>query len=190
MNELKGNDESGNGSVDAPYLSVFAALQQHSADANVLVLKDDKEGYAPVSQAAMKKAKKRLEDAEKKRKKAEEQQLKASQDAEAANADETRRLEESKSIKLVQDSSLPAAQPIKIRQATSMRGKRVRASGWVHRMRTQGKDMRFVVLRDGSGYLQCVMTGAACQTFEALTLTWNRPSPCTASSRSFPPARR
>lgn len=48
---------------------------------------------------------------------------------------------------------------IKIRQAIANRGKRVKVSGWVHRLRVQGKDMMFIILRDGSGYLQCVLTG-------------------------------
>lgn len=48
---------------------------------------------------------------------------------------------------------------IKIRQSTENRTKRVKVSGWVHRLRVQGKDMMFIILRDGSGYLQCVLTG-------------------------------
>ncbi|CAI2180969.1 795_t:CDS:2 [Funneliformis geosporum] len=51
------------------------------------------------------------------------------------------------------------------------RGKRVKVSGWVHRLRTQGKDMKFIVLRDGSGYLQCILTGKLCHTYDALTLS-------------------
>ncbi|CAG8581163.1 4979_t:CDS:2 [Funneliformis mosseae] len=55
--------------------------------------------------------------------------------------------------------------------SVSNRGKRVKVSGWVHRLRTQGKDMKFIVLRDGSGYLQCILTGKLCHTYDALTLS-------------------
>lgn len=50
-------------------------------------------------------------------------------------------------------------------------GKRVSVSGWVHRLRVQGKDMMFVIIRDGTGYLQCLLNGRLCHTFDALTLS-------------------
>lgn len=46
----------------------------------------------------------------------------------------------------------------------------MRVSGWVHRHRDQNKII-FIVLRDGTGYLQCVLSGKVAQTYEALTLT-------------------
>ncbi|CAK5077297.1 unnamed protein product [Meloidogyne enterolobii] len=51
-----------------------------------------------------------------------------------------------------------------------MCGQRVQIFGFVHRCRQQRKDL-IVVLRDGTGFLQCVLSGVLCQTSEALTLT-------------------
>lgn len=46
----------------------------------------------------------------------------------------------------------------KIAHLESLRSKRVRVFGWVHRLRNQ-KDIIFIVLRDGTGYLQTVLSG-------------------------------
>ena len=46
----------------------------------------------------------------------------------------------------------------KIVRLANHRGERVRVSGWVHRKRDQ-QEILFVVLRDGTGYLQAVFTG-------------------------------
>ncbi|EED82625.1 predicted protein, partial [Postia placenta Mad-698-R] len=81
-----------------------------------------------------------------------------------------RLLEESKKIVLTEDPSLPRAIKAKIGNLAPLRSKRVRTSGWVHRLRDQNKII-FVVLRDGTGYLQCVLSGQVAQTYEALTLT-------------------
>ena len=87
-----------------------------------------------------------------------------------------RLLEESKKIVLVEDPALPAAKKVrrccaglpsrwgthrsqaKIGHLEPLRGQRVKVSGWVHRLRSQ-KDIIFIVLREGTGYLQCVLSG-------------------------------
>lgn len=101
-------------------------------------------------------------------------------------------LEESKTIILYEDVSLPSAVLIKIRQGVGYRDRRVKLFGWVHRLRRQGttssnemsfhkchtdvisftgKALMFVTLRDGTGFLQCVLNDVLCQTYDALTLS-------------------
>ena len=46
----------------------------------------------------------------------------------------------------------------KIGNLEPLRTKRVRVSGWVHRLRDQ-KGIKFIILRDGTGYLQAVLSG-------------------------------
>ncbi|KAI8922054.1 hypothetical protein DFJ77DRAFT_482236 [Powellomyces hirtus] len=173
--EVQGDDAKGTGAEGAPFKTVLRAVE-HAAGGNaeILVRKTTEEGYQPAAKTALKKAQKLVEA---NLKKAEKAQKAAAADAAA----EAAKLDEAKKVVLEQDKSLPAAKkvwpplfcchhPIKIRDGTQHRGQRVKVSGWVHRHRSQGKDLMFIVLRDGSGYLQCVLTGKLCQTYDAITL--------------------
>lgn len=80
-------------------------------------------------------------------------------------------LEEARKIVIEENASLPAAKPIKIRDSVANRSIRVKVYGWVHRLRRQGKSLIFLELRDGTGFLQCVMTDLLCQTYDALVLS-------------------
>lgn len=97
-------------------------------------------------------------------------------------------LEEAKKVKITQDPNLPKAvriylnekdpKLVRLRSGDSKkdvdysdgRGSRVRVFGRIHRLRAQ-KDVIFVTLRDGYGYLSCVLTGKLVQTYDAMTLT-------------------
>ena len=97
-------------------------------------------------------------------------------------------LQEASKVRISEDPKLPKAIKIrlnekdpaivKLRKGTSEknvdysegRGSRVRITGRVHRFRTQ-KDVIFLVLQDGYGFLQCVLTGDLTKTYDALTLT-------------------
>ena len=109
-----------------------------------------------MTSSAKKKASKLLTQHRNKLVKQEELRKREEQEGEAKRAAEAKKLEEAKAI-VLEEPSTPA-QKIKIRQAVEQRGKRVRVFGWVHRLRQQG-GMTFVILRDGTGYLQCVLTG-------------------------------
>lgn len=51
-----------------------------------------------------------------------------------------------------------------------MVGSRIRIQGWVHRFRSQ-KTNFFLIVRDGSAFVQCILTGDCIRTFDALELT-------------------
>ncbi|GAB0497726.1 hypothetical protein MMPV_009063 [Pyropia vietnamensis] len=49
-------------------------------------------------------------------------------------------------------------------------GSRIKVSGWVHRIRREGAKLLFLELRDGTGFLQAVLTGTQCLTTDAINL--------------------
>ncbi|KDQ12805.1 hypothetical protein BOTBODRAFT_112526 [Botryobasidium botryosum FD-172 SS1] len=167
VDEVAGSDTAGNGTEAAPYLTPVAALTAHGIDATLLVRKAAGEEYAAIGGTALKRAKKGVELNEKKAKKAEEQRVRQEKEAAEGKAKDEKRIEESKKIVLTEDSTLPAAS--KIYKLADFRTKRVRVSGWVHRLRQQ-KELTFIVLRDGTGYLQCILSGILSQTYDALVL--------------------
>ncbi|XP_029074810.1 asparagine--tRNA ligase, cytoplasmic isoform X3 [Monodon monoceros] len=80
-------------------------------------------------------------------------------------------LEEAKKITIKNDPSLPEPSCVKIRELEGYRGQRVKVFGWVHRLRRQGKNLMFLVLRDGTGYLQCVLSDDLCQCYNGVVLS-------------------
>ncbi|KAI0669404.1 asparaginyl-tRNA synthetase [Trametes maxima] len=169
VDESAGSDETGKGTPEQPYQTLAFALYSHP-DEKFLSRKDASGTYEEPTQSALKKAKKGADGIEKKRKKAEELAEREAKEQAAARERKEKRLEESKKIVLQEDPSLPAATKAKIGKLTPLRSKRVKVSGWVHRLRDQ-KEIIFVVLRDGTGFLQCILSGQVAQTYDALTLT-------------------
>eukprot|EP00871_Galdieria_phlegrea_P002426 jgi/Galph1/3184/GphlegSOOS_G1831.1 len=100
----------------------------------------------------------------------ERKEQKAKERAAQLEAEKSQKLEESKKIKIVQDPNLPKPLVVKIRDIKDNVGKRIQVFGWVHHLRFDGKKLLFIELRDGTGFLQCVLSDLLCQTYEALTL--------------------
>ncbi|GAA5886368.1 hypothetical protein JCM16303_002513 [Sporobolomyces ruberrimus] len=174
VDEATGDDKEGDGSVAKPFKTVLGAFIARDSDAiSVQVKTVPKEGegastYQDMTASAKKKASKLLTQHKNKVAKQEELRKREEAEGEVKRAAEAKKLEEAKAI-VLEEPTTPA-QKIKIRQAVEQRGKRVRVFGWVHRLRQQG-GMTFVILRDGTGYLQCVLTGRLSQTYDAMTLT-------------------
>eukprot|EP00697_Spironema_sp_BW2_P013253 gnl/Spiro4/3272_TR1597_c0_g1_i1.p1 gnl/Spiro4/3272_TR1597_c0_g1~~gnl/Spiro4/3272_TR1597_c0_g1_i1.p1 ORF type:complete len:554 (+),score=150.66 gnl/Spiro4/3272_TR1597_c0_g1_i1:50-1663(+) len=110
---------------------------------------------------------------DKQKKVEEEKAKKAAERAAKETAEHAERRAAAAAITLV-DPATPATQlriaPLIARAATGLATLgRVKVCGWVHRLRNQG-NMKFLVLRDGSGYLQAVLTGPLASTLAALDL--------------------
>lgn len=155
------------GDVSGPYATLLHAIMQSEPEgksdqresaAEYFVRKDKDSQYEPAAKNAMKKAKSQVEILSRK--------LSKSCSIGSTNSlssssleDKLDALDAAKKVALIEDDSLPPAIPIKIRDAVKARldKTRVKISGWVHRIRHQGKSMIFVVLRDGTGFLQCFL---------------------------------
>ncbi|KAJ1547143.1 hypothetical protein HK096_004178 [Nowakowskiella sp. JEL0078] len=165
--EISGDDNAGKGTKEAPFKTSVKAVESAngSTNLNIKVRKALTDEYSDISLAGLKKAKRTFENNVKK---ADNAAKKASTPAPVL--DETQKLEEAKKVILKLDESLPKASKIKIRDSKAYRGSRIVVSGWVHRNRSQ-KTISFLVLRDGTGYLQTVLTGNLAKSYDALTLT-------------------
>ncbi|OLL23270.1 putative asparagine--tRNA ligase, cytoplasmic [Neolecta irregularis DAH-3] len=170
VDEVAGSDDSGTGSRTAPYQSASKVIEIHGDDVKIQIKRAGEVDFIEITASALKKAKKTADGNLKKARKAEEKRITDEGKTANAQVDELRRLEDAKRIVIVQDSSLPAAKKIKIRQSVANRDTRVKVSGWIHRLRSQ-KGLIFIVLRDGTGFLQCVLTGQLAKTYDALTFT-------------------
>ena len=179
------------GTEASPYKTLSYAYQQHpgkeflvrkapepTPDAAAAAGGEKEESeYKPAAKSALKRAVNAYDQYKKKQANAEKElALREKQDAERQKV-----LDEAKKIVLEQDSSLPKAVKIKLNEkdpkvvalratGSEERGTRVRVFGRVHRERKQ-KDVLFITLRDGYGFLQCVLTGQLAKTYDALTLT-------------------
>uniref|UniRef100_H2ZJB6 Asparagine--tRNA ligase, cytoplasmic n=1 Tax=Ciona savignyi TaxID=51511 RepID=H2ZJB6_CIOSA len=171
--EKSGCDDSGDGSQGKPFKTILKAMMQHGAEPFPVLYVDGKaEGQvgiilfssAPDSASQLKKQSK-LFAAEKRKTAA--KKIQEQQDAERRE----KNLEDARKITITEDASLPPATSIKIGAAKAHRGQRVKVNGWSHRIRRQGKTLMFIVLRDGSGYLQAVLNDELCQTYNAVVLS-------------------
>ncbi|KAH8324626.1 hypothetical protein KR074_012429, partial [Drosophila pseudoananassae] len=167
--EKKGSDESGDGSEAKPYKTILQAMRHAGKEPFPTIYVDSKdpnatEPYEPAAKSQLKKIQKLF--VRESHKNAEKQQREA-EDAEKRQQN----LEEARKIKIAEDPSWPVARKIRILEGTANRGSRVKIYGWVHRLRRQGKSLIFITLRDGTGFLQCVLNDQLCQTYDALTLS-------------------
>ena len=173
------DDPSQKGTEESPFKTLQFAYVQHPAQGQYLTRKADDETkeWKPAAKSAMKKAVNFYE--QQKKKAAREQELAIHRKRE--DDERNRVLEEAKKIVLEEDKSLPAALTIKLdetgdhiqpRKADDKdgHGTRVRVLGRVHRERKQ-KDVLFVTLRDGYGFMQVVISGKLAKTYDAMTLT-------------------
>ncbi|XP_060587329.1 asparagine--tRNA ligase, cytoplasmic-like [Ruditapes philippinarum] len=163
--ESVGSDEGGDGSAVKPYKTVLQAMRHAGQEPFPTIYVDGKEGAAKYEEATKSQIKKWQ--------KVWLRESNKQVDSQEKDADVQRReknLEEARKITITNDTSLPVPKQIKIRDAVNTRDIRVKIYGWVHRLRRQGKTLMFVVIRDGTGFLQCILTDLLCQTYDAVTL--------------------
>jgi len=173
----EGLTETPNGSETAPYnkaCDYLATLEDpNKSTAKIMVwTKEEGEGdnAETFSWQEIKKSqlKKQVGAAKTIKKKAGASADKAAKEA-AKEASRLQNIEDAKKIVIKNDESKEVT-ACKIRGTTELRGSRVKINGWCNRIRRQGKNLMFIELRDGTGYLQCILNNELCQVYDALML--------------------
>lgn len=165
--EKHGSDEHGDGSEQKPFKTILQAMRHAGKEPFPVIYTDAKEESKKYEVAAKSQLKKVQKIWLRENYKSADKAKKEEEDAEKRQ----KNLEDAKKIKIQEDLKLPKAKVIKIREGTDNRGTRVKLFGWVHRLRRQGKSLMFITLRDGTGFLQCVLNNILCQTYDALVLS-------------------
>ncbi|XP_078076061.1 asparagine--tRNA ligase, cytoplasmic [Mustelus asterias] len=163
----EGDDAIGTGTKDKPFKTVLQALQAAGKEPFPTIYVDsqkENERWEVISKSQMKNVKKLWQRDQIKNESKEKKELEDALRRE-------KNLEEAKKIVIKLDDSLGEPHQIKIRATEAHREQRVKLFGWVHRLRRQGKNLMFVVLRDGTGFLQCVFNDELCQCYNGLVLS-------------------
>uniref|UniRef100_A0A8C2I0Y5 Asparaginyl-tRNA synthetase 1 n=1 Tax=Cyprinus carpio TaxID=7962 RepID=A0A8C2I0Y5_CYPCA len=167
VSDKQGSDEDGDGSEQKPFRTPLKALLFVGKQPfPVIYVDSQKEGerWAVISKTQMKNTKKLFN---REQMKNESKDKKEAEDAERRE----KNLEEAKKIVIENDPGLPEPRTVKIDKLEALREQRAKVFGWVHRLRRQGKNLLFIVLRDGTGFLQCVLTDKLCQCYNGLVLS-------------------
>ncbi|XP_033929186.1 asparagine--tRNA ligase, cytoplasmic-like [Melopsittacus undulatus] len=186
VSEREGSDSNGDGTRMSPFKTVLKALLTVGKEPFPTIYVDsqqENERWAPISKSQLKNGKKlwhreRLRSEAKDRREAEDLMRRE------------KNLEEAKKIQLHEDRSLPEAKQVKISALEAWRGQRVKVLGWVHRLRRQGKNLMFLVLRDGTGFLQCVLADELCQCYNGLVLSTESSVAVYGMLRLVPPGKQ
>lgn len=168
IHDTAGKDVATAGSEAEPFQTAAYALYTSTAatEPKLMVFKAEENGFVEISASALKKARKGADGLRKKAAKQAEQAAKQAEQQAASAAKQMAALQ----ITITEDASLPAAIKTKIGDAPHHVGERIRVSGWIHRLRSN-KKVVFVVLRDGSGFIQCVLTGDLALAQQTVDLT-------------------
>ncbi|KTW25900.1 asparagine-tRNA ligase [Pneumocystis carinii B80] len=168
VDEIGGSDDFGTGFVENPFKTAVKALEMGDQESIIYVKKNEGEEYKEITQTSLKKAKKSLCILLKKKQKLNESfsQMKVQDEY----SEETRGLKNTENIVIEKDERVNEAIRIRISDSKLHKDAIVQVSGWIHRLRHQ-KELIFIILRDGTGYLQCVLSGKIARTYDSLTLT-------------------
>nr|XP_033789704.1 asparagine--tRNA ligase, cytoplasmic [Geotrypetes seraphini] len=167
VSDREGSDASGDGTKEKPFQTVLQAMMMVGKEPFPTFYVDsqkENERWDVISKTQLKNVKKLWHREQMKN------EAKEKREAED-NLRREKNLEEAKKIVIKNDPNLPEPKIAKIRALEAYRGQRVKVFGWVHRLRRQGRTLMFVVLRDGTGFLQCVLSDELCQCYDGVILS-------------------